>query len=350
MQPLTACGNVAVRQALHAHRLGLWQAHVHTLLTDNPQRAAALLRAGRLVAFPTETVYGLGADAFNAAAVERIFGAKQRPRDNPLIVHIANRRQIARLTPILPWAAQRLVDTCFPGPLTVIVKRHPDVPSVVTGGLDTLAVRMPSLPVARAFLEACQTPVAAPSANISGRPSATTWEAAYDDLAGRIACLLRGAPSDAGLESTVVDCASAVPMILRPGALSAERLRAFLPTLQIAASDAPARSPGMRHLHYSPKAQVRLVTRPSEARPNGRSAFIGMDAISERSAFRLTHHCGSVEAYAKALFDFFRRCETVGVRIIYCQKVRDTGLGRALMDRLTRAAGATGPSEPDARR
>ena len=313
---------------------------MQTLLTDNPREAAAILRAGGLVAFPTETVYGLGADAFNADAVARIFAAKGRPDDNPLIVHIAHLDQIERLAAGLSPSARTLIEHGFPGPLTVIVKKKPEVPDIVTGGLSTVGIRMPRHPVAQVFLEACGVPVAAPSANLSGRPSPTTWQAVYDDLNGRIACLLQGDRSEAGLESTVVDCTEAVPGVLRAGVVTVEQLRAVLPVLETLASDAQqaARSPGTRYRHYAPHARIHLVAHPADAVPNAHAAYIGLDAPENPDAFGLTAHGETVEAYAHTLFDFFRRCDAAGLHLIYCQTVPPTGLGRALMDRLRRAS------------
>ena len=313
---------------------------MQTLLTDNPHEAAALLRAGRLVAFPTETVYGLGADAFNAEAVARIFIAKGRPDDNPLIVHIAHLGQLDLLTDDVSEAARTLIEQFFPGPLTVIVKKKAAVPDVVTGGLSTVGVRMPRHAVAQAFLAACGVPVAAPSANLSGRPSPTTWQAVYDDLAGRIACILQGDRSDAGLESTVVDCTETVPVVLRTGVVTLEHLRAVLPAVRTLEPEAPqaVRSPGTRYRHYAPRAQVRLVAHPSDAEPRSETAYIGLDAPETPDVFGLTMHCQSTEAYAHALFDFFRRCDAAGLETIYCQTLAPTGLGRALMDRLRRAS------------
>ena len=313
---------------------------VHTVLTDSPQEAAAYLRAGALVAFPTETVYGLGADAFNAEAVAAIYAAKGRPADNPLIVHIAHFDQIALLADGLSENARTLIEHFFPGPITVIVKKKPEVPDVVTGGLDTVGVRMPRHAVARAFLEACGRPVAAPSANLSGRPSPTTWEAVYDDLDGRIACLLRGDRSETGLESTVVDCTGDIPVVLRAGVVPVEQLRVLLPEIETINADAheAARSPGTRYRHYAPHAQVCLVHHPADADAHPDTAYIGLDVPATPHAFGLTSRCENVDAYAHALFDFFRRCDAAGIDRIYCQTVAPAGLGRALMDRLRRAS------------
>lgn len=311
-----------------------------TLLTTDVHEAAALIRRGELVAFPTETVYGLGADAFNPEAVRKIFKAKGRPLDNPLIVHIAHLDQLARLVRDVPEAARRFMERFFPGPLTLVLPRHPDVPDEVTAGLPTVGVRMPRHPVAQAFLEACGTPVAAPSANRSGRPSPTRWEAVYADLNGRIACILQGDRSDMGLESTVVDCTGSEPVVLRAGAVPLEALREVVPETRLVGDEASlkARSPGTRYRHYAPKARVVLVDHPDEAVPDPRHAYIGLTPPAHPEAFGACCVCPDVETYAYELFDFFRRCDAQGCTRIYAQRVPRTGLGLALMDRLKRAA------------
>ena len=316
---------------------------MQTRLTTDPQKAAACLRHGATVAFPTETVYGLGADAFNAHAVRSIFEAKGRPADNPLIVHLARIEQLALVAPGTTPAAEALIQHFVPGPLTLILPKSPAVPDVVTGGLDTVGVRIPAHPVAQAFLAACQRPVAAPSANRSGRPSPTTWQAVQADLDGRIGCILQGDQSEVGLESTVVDCTQAVPTVLRAGVITLEQLRAVLPHLRIADGNEETmiRSPGTRYRHYAPHARVRLVDHPSDIQPASEAAYIGLDTPSKPTAFGLISTCHSVEAYAHDLFDFFRRCDAAGLRTVYCQRVAPKGLGHALMDRLHRAASDT---------
>jgi len=311
-----------------------------TLLTTDVHEAAALIRRGELVAFPTETVYGLGADAFNPEAVRKIFEAKGRPLDNPLIVHIAHLDQLARLVRDVPEAARRFMERFFPGPLTLVLPRHPDVPDEVTAGLPTVGVRMPRHLVARAFLEACGTPVAAPSANRSGRPSPTRWEAVYADLNGRIACILQGDRSDMGLESTVVDCTGPEPVVLRAGAVPLEALREVVPETRLVGNEMSlkARSPGTRYRHYAPQARVVLVDHPDEAVPDPRHAYIGLTPPAHPEAFGACCVCPDVETYAYELFDFFRRCDAQGCTRIYAQRVPRTGLGLALMDRLERAA------------
>lgn len=315
-----------------------------TITTTSPEEAAAFIRNGQLVAFPTETVYGLGADALWAEAVQKIFEAKGRPADNPLIVHVADRGQVLDVAADVPSFAEALLDHFSPGPLTLILPKHPDVPSVVTAGLDTVGVRLPSHPVARAFLDACGTPIAAPSANRSGRPSPTTWSAVEEDLGGRIACILKGGQTDAGVESTVLDCTASPPVVLRPGAVSVEALRAVVGAVRVSdeedgdAADAAPRSPGTRHRHYAPTARVQLIDAPDDLAAHSDAGYIGLDDPSDTDAFARLHVAADVETYAHDLFAFFRDCDHAGCSVIYAQTVPEEGLGRALNDRLRRAA------------
>lgn len=312
---------------------------VTTDLTTSPTEAAEYIRRGELVAFPTETVYGLGADAFQPEAVRRIFEAKDRPADNPLIVHIYRRAQIEQVGASVPPAGQQLLEHLMPGPLTLILPKHTDLPPVVTAGLETVGVRMPRLPLTRDFLEACDTPVPAPSANQSGRPSPTTWEAVRDDLDGRIECILQGGRTEAGLESTVVDCTTIPVTVLRPGAVSVEELESVVG--QVAQSEnnnGTVRSPGTRHRHYAPSARVRLIHHPSEAEPGSRTAYIGIKQPSEPQAFGSLYLQKDIRTYAHNLFHVFRECDRAGIEVIYAQIVPSEGLGRALNDRLRRAA------------
>src|SRR5258707_9388560 len=196
-----------------------------TVLTESPEDAAEFVRRGELAAFPTETVYGLGADLFNQTALQKIFNAKQRPADNPLIAHISSIDELGFLTSDISDNATKLIERFFPGPLTIVFPRKSTIPDLATAGLSTIGIRMPRHPIARAFLKAVGGPVAAPSANLSGRPSPTTWEAVHEDLNSRIACILKGGPSEVGIESTVVDCSMEIPVLLRPGAVTFEQLR-----------------------------------------------------------------------------------------------------------------------------
>jgi L-threonylcarbamoyladenylate synthase len=309
---------------------------VETLLTNSPEQAAAFIRRGGLAAFPTETVYGLGANIFNQSALARIFEAKGRPADNPLIAHVANAGQVDLLTSDLTPSARILLDTFAPGPITVVVRKSAEVPLMATAGLDTIGIRIPRLPIAREFLKACGVPVAAPSANLSGRPSPTRWRAVMDDLNGRIDCILQGAEAEIGLESTVVDCTGESPVVLRAGSVSLEQIREVIPNVsQFSASDTESfRSPGMKYRHYSPRARV-VLDLPTST--DASSGFIGLRTPSS-GEFGHATICGDVSEYARSLYEFFRECDRLGIQTIYCEPVSEDGIGMALMDRIRRAA------------
>jgi L-threonylcarbamoyladenylate synthase len=313
---------------------------VKTKVTQSPSIAARFILHGETVAFPTETVYGLGANIFNEEAIGKIFIAKGRPADNPLIAHIHNLSQLELLTGEIPPSAAKLVEAFFPGPLTLVLPKNERVPAVATAGLKTIGVRMPKHAIARQFLRACQVPVAAPSANLSGRPSPTTWQAVRADLDGRIGCILKGDQTPVGLESTVVDCTGDRPVVLRAGAVTLEQLRGVIPETELSdAEDVSApKSPGMKHRHYAPRAKVVISPFPQQAIPTDRSAFIGLEAPPQPEAFKRILICQDVEQYARELFRFFRECDIGKVETIYCQAVNEEGLGLALMDRLRRAA------------
>ncbi len=324
------------------------------------QYAASLLQKGDLVAFPTETVYGLGADALNQQAVCSIFAAKERPADNPLIVHIAER---ADLYPLCHpnEKALKLMDAFWPGPLTLLMKKTAAVPCVTTAGLDTVAVRMPSHPVARRLLWACGCPVAAPSANRSGRPSPTRASHVLEDMAGRIPLILDGGPCDVGLESTVVDMTREIPLVLRPGSVTPEMLSQAVGPVETAGSllqplapGEAAPSPGMRHRHYAPRGMLTLVSGREENAVSalkclydasireGKTACIL--ALSEHMPCygeRYAQDIGSLaqkEQVAARLFDVLRRMDREGIECIFSEVVEASGLGLAIMNRLGRAA------------
>jgi L-threonylcarbamoyladenylate synthase len=309
-------------------------------MTTDPAEAAAYIRNGGIVAFPTETVYGLGADIFNEQAVGKIFAAKRRPADNPLIAHIATIEQIGELASEVTGSARRFVEAFFPGPLTIVLKKRGEVPRVATAGLETIGIRMPRFDAAHDFLMACDTPVVAPSANVSGRPSPTTWQAVHEDLDGRIDCILQGRDTEIGIESTVVDCTSSVPMILRSGSVSIEQLREVVPETDILsafdAENAP-KSPGLKHVHYSPSAHVILMDGSGmDGDDLQASAYIGLS--SPKEPFGMARQLADVEDYAHSLYEFFRECDRRGMKFIFCEPVSDDGLGAALMDRIRRAA------------
>ena len=309
------------------------------------ERAADLLRAGALVAFPTETVYGLGADALNPDAVRRIFAAKQRPADNPLIVHVAEVAEARALVREWPPLAERAA-ALWPGPLTLVLPRAASVPDVTTAGQDTVALRVPAHPVALALLRACRRPLAAPSANRSGRPSPTLASHVSADLDGRLALILDGGPTAYGLESSVLDLCGERPLLLRRGGVTHERLVALLgPVDLVDAGDAAAiaRSPGLRHRHYAPRARVELVDEGE-----GEAAAARALAAGERVALICRRAASSaaivrrlpteLEGFAQALFATLRALDDEGVARIVVEAVPGVGIGAAIMDRLRRAA------------
>ena len=309
-------------------------------LCDDPLRAAGVLRAGGLVAFPTETVYGLGVDATNAAAVERLFAVKGRPSNNPLIVHIADIEQIESVAGRVPAVAIELLRHFAPGPLTVVVPKRPEIVSAVTAGLDSVGVRIPAEPRTRQMLRAADRPIAAPSANRSGRPSCTTYRSVIEDFGGDIDAILIGQPAAIGLESTVVDCLGKAPRILRPGAITLEQLRLVDPRATSAGKeiDPGENSPGRLHPHYRPRAFVGLVTFPTDAAPDETAAYIGLDA--HPLANRFGWHCAfaSIDDYARGFYEALREVDRRGLRSVNCQRVSAVGTGIALSDRLERAA------------
>lgn len=236
--------------------------------TDDASLEAAgeIIRSGGIVAFPTETVYGLGANAYNAAAVKKIFEAKGRPSDNPLIVHLASASEVERAAREIPENAKKLLDRFAPGPFTLILKKQPDIPDTVTAGLDTVGVRIPGDEVARRFIKAAGVPIAAPSANISGKPSPTRAEHVIADLDGKTDAIIRGGNASVGVESTIIDVTGEIPVILRPGGITAGEIAAVCGSVMIddavltgVKGDEAPKCPGMKYRHYSPDADVTVV-------------------------------------------------------------------------------------------
>ncbi|NJE41686.1 L-threonylcarbamoyladenylate synthase [Thermococcus sp. GR6] len=315
--------------------------------------AAKFILEGKLVAFPTETVYGLGADALNEEAVRRIFEAKGRPADNPLIVHIADFDDLKKLAREIPDEARLLAEKFWPGPLTVVLPKKEEVPTVTTGGLDTVAVRMPAHPIALALIRA-STPIAAPSANISGKPSPTLAEHVIDDFYGKIECIIDGGETKIGVESTVVDLSGEKPTLLRPGGLPLEEIEKVIGEVEIHPAVRGklvdvARSPGMKYKHYSPNAQVIVVEGPrenvrkkieelvNEYRKKG--LRVGVMATEQYDADEFFHLGTSEEEVARNLFKALRELDKRGVDIIIAEGIEERGLGFAVMNRLRKAAG-----------
>ena len=312
---------------------------MRTKVTTSPKKASELILLNELVAFPTETVYGLGANAFESEAVKKIFIAKGRPSDNPLIVHVASLGQVPSVVSFVSKQAERLMDEFFPGPLTVVLPKNKKISPYVTAGLSTVGVRIPKNKIAHRFLEECGVPVAAPSANLSGKPSPTTWKAVRQDLNGRISCILKGDQTKIGVESTVVDCTGSSLVILRAGGVSLEQLREIIPSVRVAKhfSNGTVKSPGVKYRHYSPLAYVFIVSGMEETVPMKSSAYIGLKG-NGRAQFGLKKICKNTEEYTRALFHFFRECDNKRIETIYCESVSEDGIGLALMDRIRKAA------------
>ncbi len=309
-----------------------------TVFTTSPLEAAEFIKLGGVVAFPTETVYGLGANVFDEAAIAKIFEAKRRPNDNPLIAHVGRREDVKILVKEITESARKFIEAFFPAPLTVVLPKAKSVPLIATANLKTIGVRMPRNDSALEFLKNCETPVVAPSANLSGKPSPTNWQAVFEDLDGRIDCILQGETTEIGLESTVVDCTGSVPLVLRSGAITLEQLQKIVPETRpykLKTGEA-AKSPGLKHRHYSPRARVVLINRKSKIENRKSSAFIGFEV--SQGKFDLVKICASAEDYAHSVFDFFRQCDRQNIKTIYCETIEEKGIGAALMDRLNRAA------------
>ncbi|GIW97366.1 MAG: threonylcarbamoyl-AMP synthase [Pirellulaceae bacterium] len=311
------------------------------------QRAAEVLQAGGIVAFPTETVYGLGIDARLDRAAEELFQAKGRPPDNPLIVHLARIEDWPMVAAEMPLSAAQLLHRFAPGPLTVVVPKAPAISARVTAGLDTVGLRIPAHPVARELLLQAGVPVAAPSANRSGRPSATTWKSVREDLDGRIDAVLCADTIQVGVESTVVDCTGQIPIVLRSGGVTMDALRQACQGEVGVADQSPElarRSPGVRHPHYQPRAEVVLVDcLATTAIPGDATqpiAYCGLTPLPEQAARNvvLYRHFASVEDYARGFYEFLREADRAGARIVLVEPAPASGVGWALLDRQRRAA------------
>ena len=333
------------------------------------ERAADLLRGGNVVVFPTETVYGLGADVFQPAALEHIFLAKGRPHSDPLIAHIADEASLELLTTALPEQAKRLASAFWPGPLTLVLPRGPRVPYLMTAGLETVAVRMPRHPVALALIRVLGSPIAAPSANRFMHVSPTTAQHVLADLGGRVPLILDGGPCEVGVESTVLDLCSEQPTILRPGGISLEVLRSVLPNVQpprsrktaafpdSAESETVAQhSPGQMLTHYAPAvplllfegsaASMRAAMLEETLRRQAQGERVGLLVADEDVA--TFQHSGALVCslgnatnpaqIAASLFHCLRALEDVQVQVILCRQFNDGGLGLAIRDRLLKAA------------
>ena len=319
------------------------------------QEAAKLLRENEAIAFPTETVYGLGANAMNDEAIAKIFEAKGRPSDNPLIVHIGTKSQLDGIVKEIPPVAEKLMEHFWPGPLTIILPRKEGISEKVTAGLNTVGVRMPDHPVALALIEEANVPVAAPSANRSGRPSPTLASHVYEDLNEKIAGIVDGGATGVGVESTVIDCTSAVPTILRPGGITKEQLEAVIGTVSLdpALKDEKEKpkSPGMKYTHYAPKAPLSIVEGSREFiqrivdKKKEEGFKVGVLTTEEyQHVYRadVVLSCGvrsDLASVATKLYDVLRTFDASEVDVIFSESFPNEGIGNAIMNRLTKAAG-----------
>lgn len=332
--------------------------------TDVMEQAGKLIAEGELVAFPTETVYGLGGDALDPEASRRIYAAKGRPSDNPLIVHIADFDDMKRVAREVPEQAKKLADAFWPGPLTMIVWKSDAVPEATTGGMQTVAVRMPNHPVALELIRRSGCLIAAPSANTSGRPSPTEAQHVAEDLSGKIAMILDGGPVGIGIESTIIDLTEEKPMILRPGYITPEMLSEVLqeevvidPGIIAADDTRKPKAPGMKYKHYAPKAEMIIVDGAQDAvihkineltaakRAEGKKvAVIATDETKDRYDAQVILSMGKradEDAIAQHLYKILRECDELDVGEIYSECFQTPRIGQAIMNRLLKAAGHT---------
>lgn len=315
------------------------------------KKAADNLKKGGLTAFPTETVYGLGADAFNEEAVKNIYKAKGRPSDNPMIVHIADKKEIYLICSEVPESAELLMEQFSPGPITYILKKNKEINNTVTAGLDTVAVRIPSNKIARELIKLAETPVAAPSANLSGKPSPTKAQHVIDDMSGRIEYIIDGGECSIGLESTVVDMTGKFPVILRPGGITIEMIREYIPEAAVNTElkgETP-KSPGMKYKHYAPNADVVVIegTRGTIEKINelclknaGRriGVILKEKTKTEIAADFILYAGKTNEEYASHMFDLLRECDKKNADIVFAEFDNSDGIGAAVKNRIYKAS------------
>lgn len=329
---------------------------------DKLRYAANVIRDGGLVAFPTETVYGLGANALDPSAVKKIFEAKGRPSDNPLIVHISDRKALVDLANSVPGSAYDVMEHFWPGPITLIMEKSQIIPEVITAGLNTVAIRMPSHPIALALIKEAGLPIAAPSANTSGKPSPTNAAHVIEDLSGKVDVIIDGGPAEVGVESTVLDLTEKTPVILRPGGVTLEQLREILGEVEtdpaIKSKDTSGlipKAPGMKYKHYSPKADVIIIEGKTEAVVKKINSLclqyadqkvpVGVLTTEQTKGLYITKEIicmgdrDNPVTIAANLFRALREFDQRGVKVILAEAVETSGIGMAIMNRMSKAAG-----------
>ena len=331
---------------------------INNINKEEIKKQAKLLKEGKTVIFPTETVYGLGANALEESAVKKIYEAKGRPSDNPLIVHIYDKSEVYKLAKNISEKAEVVMDTFWPGPITIILNKRDIVPKTTSGGLDTVAIRMPSNEIARELIKQSEIPIAAPSANISGRPSPTKANHVYEEMNGRVSGIILGGDSDFGLESTVLDFTNDIPMILRPGSITKEELEKVIgevdldPSLASKEDNIKAKAPGMKYTHYSPNAEVYIVSGEvkniaikinkliKENSDKGlKSGVMCIEENKDNYIGEVISLGNSLDDIGKNLFDTLREMDKRKVDIIYSESFSTNGVGHAIMNRLLKSAG-----------
>lgn len=331
---------------------------INNIDLEELKKQAKLLREGNTVIFPTETVYGLGANALDENAVKKIYEAKGRPSDNPLIVHIYEKSEVYELAKDISEKAEIIMDKFWPGPITIILNKKDIVPETTSGGLDTVAIRMPSHKIARIIIKEAGVPIAAPSANISGRPSPTKANHVYEEMNGRVNGIVLGGDSNFGLESTVLDLTGDIPMILRPGSITKEDLEKVInevdidPSLSKKEDNKKAKAPGMKYTHYAPNADVYIVSGEENnvidkinsmtemnLKDNIKTGIMCLSKNKNRYIGEVIALGDSLEEVGSNLFDVLREMDKRNVDIIYSEEFPTEGVGQAIMNRLLKSAG-----------
>lgn len=325
------------------------------------EEAGEVIKKGGIVAFPTETVYGLGANALDDEAVKKIFIAKGRPQDNPLIIHVST-KEISGLVKNVPKVAQKMIDKFWPGPLTIIFEKKEIIPNTTSANLNTIGIRMPSSEIALKLIELSGRPIAAPSANISGKPSPTEVGRCIEDLNGKVDYIIGGKSSDIGVESTILDCTVNPPLVLRPGGITVEMLKEINPEIELdkalkskPTDDFKPKAPGMKYKHYAPNAHLKIIKGKNEKTieiineivenyiEKGNDVAIlttneNLNKFNNGKVISLGSE-NDLKEIAKNLFEALRKCDDLGVQYILCQGFEENGVGLAIMNRLNKAAG-----------